>query len=699
MNFVLLFFISITCFFFLVQSQFNETNSLNFTKGMKTIASSFLDEDEGFLYFLDERDKNGLMYLWKYDMYTLDILNYTDIGITYARYGAIDTVNKLLYVATHYGYQFVKIDLNTMQIIDQIALNDAINNYGVKVEIDLVNQKAYVGYQTPMIVKVDLASFAQESSLTLSNFMLIGSVIDVDNGILYASTDTISGNNATIYKIDLSTFTEVDSLLVNLSGVGKLKCGVIDNTNQMMYFGTYQWPMNIVKINLTDFTSVGSVGTSDGGDCYGAGIDVTNGLGYFLNIYGYLYKLDLATFTIADVLDLNVSMSYTMVIDSSVENSYIGLEYAGVYQVSLPSLTVANRSNSIVYTKPEFILIDEPNQIGYAFFSNSGGILAKVDFESFTLVGYLMMGVYGSDIYQGAIDTTNGFIYLFFDTGNLSIIKIRLSNFSLDGNVAADPDLSGDYITFEQSKQIFYFEYSNKTDHYQYLAKISSPDFQIIASLLLTDMNVYTMDFDFLHGFLYLFYYNYSASGSKKFISKIQASTLSIVGQADLTQYKFEYPVLDQTHQLIYFGHGDEYSYLLICRVNLVNMQVMNDCMNMSLSHFYASFITSSDSWLFLVVDYLNSTSSQYEGVLLQIEASSNQLISNKTINCDLFRSYVYSHDSQTNYGYLLDYYTSETTFYQFSFPPAIPTPPSSSQQILFSFLIFGIMILILGLF
>ncbi|KAJ5072693.1 protein nirf [Anaeramoeba ignava] len=692
MNIALLFFISITCFFFLVQSQVSISNSLNFPIGIDSSYASFLDEDEGFLYFLDQRSTDET-YLWKYDMNTLDILNYTDIGISNGRYGAIDTVNKLLYVGSYPGAQFFKIDLNTMQVVDNITLSVSSYSNAIKVEIDTLNQKAYVGYQTPIcIVKVDLASFTEESNLTLSNDFMTGSVIDVDNGILYAATDSNPVNDATIHKIDLSTFAQVDSLLVNLTGMARLNYGVIDNSTQMMYFGTYQNPINIVKINLADLTSVGSKTIYGQRYCYGAGIDETNGLAYFLSENGNINKLSLATFTITESKNFNTTSGDSMVLDSSAENAYITSDLAQVVHVNLPALTEANRSDSIVYTEARVISIDSTNKIAYIYFKNLGGIIAKIDLQSFSLIDYLIIGLY-ENIQFGELDLTNGFMYLFPQNDDITIIKIRLSNFSFEEFVTVVSDLYVRETSFDQQNQIIYILSQDFSNGDYYLHRISSPDLQIIDSLLLSDINVYGVYVDSPHGYLYLLIYDYAEVGSKYFIYKIELTNLSIIDEVNLTQYNIRAPVLDKTHQFIYFG--DYNDYYLICRLNLANMQVMNDCWNTSFDNLYDSFMISNDAWVYFYFDYCNPSSGGYEIALLQIEASSNQLISSTVFNQDLFESYLYASDPSTNYGYLLDYYSTPVTLYQFSFT----SPPSSSQQILFSFLIFGMMILILGLF
>ncbi|KAJ5072691.1 protein nirf [Anaeramoeba ignava] len=693
MNTVLLFLVSISCFFLMVQSEFNFASSLNLPTGISNGYQTHLDEDAGFVYFIDAKE-NGDTFLFKYDIDTLDYLDYSKIEIEGCVIGAIDTVNKVIYVMTYFGSQLSKIDLNTMQIVANLTLSAPFYNSPQRMEIDVVNQKVYVGYNNPSSVyKVDLASFTEEAFLSLSNDKVTGSVIDVDNGILYAATDSNYGNNATIYKIDLSTFTQVDSLLVGFSGVAYLKCGVIDNTNQMMYFGTNQNPMNIVKINLADFTPI-EVSATAQSDCRSAGIDETNGFAYFLTGRN-ISKLDLTIFAITDYLYFEHDYFYSMALDSSAQNAYMVSSSSNVYQLNLPALTEGNKSDSILYTSVEFMLIDETNQIGYIYFDNYGGIIVKIDLQSFSLVDHFIIGL-SLYIYDGEIDNINGFMYLFLDNNsNFVIMKINLADFSINETVQIASGIEAYEFAFDSQTQILYVEYYNDTYGIDYLMKISCPDLQIIDSVDFGQMGVYGVYFDISRGYSYIWYEDFSAIGSEYFVYKVQLSNLGIIAQVDLTDYDIDECLLDKTDQLLYILYHDVDYYYFLRSIDLVNMQVMNNPLNTTYEDYYTFLIEPNDALLFLVMEYYNETSYEYEGKLLQIEASSNQLISDTLIDYDLFVYYEYGSDPSKNYGYLLDYHTTPITFYQISFTTP---PPSSSQQILFSFLIFGIM-MILGLF
>ncbi|KAJ5067153.1 hypothetical protein M0811_13202 [Anaeramoeba ignava] len=666
---------------------------------------TFIDENDGFLYFLEERD-DGFNYIWKYDLYTFDLLNYTKIDFENGRYGAIDNENKLLYIAPYGSNILLKFDLNTFQIIDNLTLSVSNTSYADMIEIDLINQKVYIEFENPIIiVKVDLNGWNEESNLTLSNYQFYGSIIDVDNGILYVSTDTSSGTNATIYKIELSTFTQIDYLLVNLTSVAKLKYGVIDNSTQMMYFGTAQNSMRIAKINLTDFTSVDSISSSSPENCMGAGIDLLNGIAYFSTVDNHLFKVNLTTFTIEDSYNWSGYYTNTIGINSDVSEAYIPKNDYQIIEINLPSLTQGNSSNFISYTNPDFILIDELNQIGYIYFSDFGGIIAKVDLESFELVDYLLLSL-SDTLYYGEIDSINGFIYLFLSYNNLKIMKIRLSNFSIDETVTIYSNVQVSSTFFYQQNQTLYVGYYNNTDFYAYLIKMNSPDLQILYSFQLAyEVTVKGLYLDYFHDYLYCLIYNDSGVGSQYFIYKHQLPNLNQISTANLTEYNVYYPVLDKSHELIYFG---DYNNYLICRVNLTNMEVMNDCLNISnisdFNNFFESFINSNDTSVYFLVEFYNSTSDEYFESVLQIDTISNQLISTANVDDEIFGSSIYAYDPTKDYGYLAYYNSLQSCFDQFLFfnpspnPSPSPNPPSSSEEIIFNFSILGIMI-ILSLF
>ncbi|KAJ5067155.1 hypothetical protein M0811_13204 [Anaeramoeba ignava] len=645
MNLIFLFFISFNCFILLVQSEVNLLDSYRFPPIMNNPYQTFIDENDGFLYFLDQRN-DGSNYLLKYDFVS-------------------DT------------------------------------SYAKDIEIDLINQKVYIEFGSPIIIiKVDLNEWNEESNLSLSNDQPTGSVIDVDNGILYVSTDSSSGTNTTIYKIELSTFTQIDSLLVNLTSVMALKYGVIDNLAQMMYFGTSQYSMKIVKINLTDFTSVDSISTSSSQNCVGAGIDSLNGIAYFSSTNNYLVKVNLTTFTIEDSYNWSGYYTNTIGINSDASEAYIPKNYYQITEMNLPSFTEGKSSDFISYTKPKLILIDELIQIAYIYFSNSNGIIAKVDLESFELVDYLLLNLSDS-VVNGEIDSINGFIYLFLTSSELKIMKIRLSNFSIDETVTIYSNVQISSTFFDQQNQTLYVGYYNNTDFYAYLIKMNSPDLQILnSSQFAYEVSVKGLYLDYFHNYLYCWIQNETGVGSLYFISKHQVSNLNQISTANLTEYNVYQPVLDKTHELIYFG--DDYNYS-ICRVNLTNMEVMNDCLNISdisdVNNFLESFINSNDTSVYFLVKFYNSTSDEYFESVLQIETISNKLISTTNVDDEIFGSSIYAYDPTKDYGYLAYYYNElQSYFDQFSFFSSNPNPPSSSEEIIFNFSILGIMI-ILSLF
>ncbi|KAJ5073207.1 protein nirf [Anaeramoeba ignava] len=690
MHFSFIFLVSLTCFFLFVESEIYETNSLDFTVGIKNSVATFIDEDSGFLYFLDERDT---IYLWKYNLYTLEIVDYMNVGIASAKTGGIDTVNKFLYVPTYYqGALLVKINLDTMKVTDQITLNVSYSNHAVKVEVDEVNQKAYVGYDYPdTIIKVDLASFTEEDALNIESSIFRGSLLDTANGILYTSSDGSTGSDSSIQKIDLSNFTIVDSFVVSLSGPEYLQFGVIDSSNQMLYFGTHQDPFRIVKINLATFSSVGQLTSSQSGFCYGAGIDVTNGFAYFLSVNGYLEKVNLGTFSIDDSFSFNGSYTYSIGFDSTGQSGYISLDDARVIQVDLPALTEGNKSEDIVYTKPEFILIDEVNQTGYIYFESLQGIIAKIDLGSFSIIDYLIIGPEYA-VYHGEIDTANGFMYLFFNSDVLSVLKLDLSTFSIAESITVSTEGSSSYITFDSDTHFIYATFANDSDSNNYLLKISCPDLAIDQSVLFSNADTfYGLFLDSGHGYIYVWIKDNDEYGSGYLLPKIELSTFTQIALGNLTGHYMSFPVLDKSHQRLYFTIiGYSFAYF-----NLQDMQSIGNWMNHEFNSAYGSIIDPSDTFVFFVIDYYNADTQSTEYALIQIATLYNDLIIQLPFDSKLFSDYLYYVDISTSIGYILNQGTTPITLYQVKFTNPFT---SSSQQFLFSFLVLAIT-LILGLF
>src|SRR2546422_7533132 len=130
-------------------------------------------------------------------------------------------------------------------------------------------QYASVGtIASSIVVKVRLSDFTRVNSLTLKtgNNIPVSAVIDTAGGFAYFglwdSPGSTNPNPGTIVRVNLSDFTSVDSLTLN-SGEIVPTSAVIDTAAGFAYFSTSSFgstnPVVIVKVGLSYFTRAGSL--------------------------------------------------------------------------------------------------------------------------------------------------------------------------------------------------------------------------------------------------------------------------------------------------------------------------------------------------------------------------------------------------------------------------------------------------------
>ncbi|KAJ5075419.1 nicotinamide mononucleotide adenylyltransferase [Anaeramoeba ignava] len=539
-----------------IQSEIEPINFFYFPIGVDNPSISLIDEDLGLVYFVDSPQSSN-SYLLKFNSTELKYINAIDLGVKNIKCGIIDKINKLAYFGNEGSpNKIVKVDLDTFEVVDTLTLST--NGEGsVTAQIDIVNQKAYfsVNYDTNFsIVKIDLSSFTEEKNLSISVNIAWSSLIDVEKGILYVTTDSVSGDNPTIYKIDLSNFTQNDTLSLQTTLDSNPYSGVIDTLNNFMYIGTYNSSMQIIKINLTDFTRVDSI-TCNSSQNYtmGAGIDEEKGVAYFLSQSGFLLKINLTTFTIIETISFESLESFSISFDFNTQKGFIGLNDSSITEIDLLSFSQEDQLSLRDYSDPGLILIDEVNQMSYIVFNQNSKLIAKVNLTSFELVDYLPTGI-SQSIYNGEIDVADGFAYLFFDTLGVRILKLRLSNFSIDGIKDLYTLGSTKLTEFDEVNKILYVNFDNYTYSKISVLKISCPDLEIVDTLVLNGIGLYEIFIDYSTQNLYVKVYEL---GSGSFIiNKISLSNFSVIDSINLQDYYIETWLIDEKHQYIYFGSG-----------------------------------------------------------------------------------------------------------------------------------------------
>lgn len=155
------------------------------------------------------------------------------------------------------------------------------------------------------VVKIDLSSFTKGPVLALGQLIDDGLSADaaISEGYLYVGVPTTPGR---IVKIDLATFT-VDSTLTLAADEAHARGLVVKDG--YLYVGCWESPAKIVKIDLATFTEVATLTLASGeNNAYDL---VTSGdLLYVLCYDYYLVRVDLPTFTRIDSLNLGAGAVY-----------------------------------------------------------------------------------------------------------------------------------------------------------------------------------------------------------------------------------------------------------------------------------------------------------------------------------------------------------------------------------------------------
>ncbi|KAJ5068721.1 hypothetical protein M0811_02664 [Anaeramoeba ignava] len=702
-------------FFLFVQSEINSIKSLDLLpNGMQNTYNSLIDSESGFVYFVDCDFFYGFnSHLFKFRMSDLELVDYIDLGVTKVYCGIIDVGNKLAYFGTNNNpSQIIKVNLTTFEVIDIIVLDTISGLYSA--QIDTINQKAYFITKTSSasVLKLDLVNFSIESNLSLSQTGGQGSVIDVPNQFLYV---LIHKTSSRIHKIDLSNFTEVDSIAL-AEGESYPLFGVIDFINEFMYVGAGAGigtdTIKVIKVDLKNFTEVTSI------DCesyeiniYGAGIDEDRGIAYFLAWSGYLVRINLTDFTRIDSLEFHINgYSYTMVMDSSSNYSFIGFDTSRAIKVDLTTFTQENSTHIPNYQFPKVILIDEVNQIGYVGFNIYFGFIAKIDLRSFEIIDFLAVSNYSDRIYCGEIDVKNGFAY-FFVHGGLKIIKVQLSNFSIIEEKKF-LDNSNSYTvssSFDEENHFLYVSFEDFDQMIYSILKISLPDLEIVDNITNPEVKAFLRLFiDSSKGYLYSHFRN--SSDNHYYINKIDLSSFSEVDYVDLVDEYTGTMVLDKKYQYIYFtnethytsysdsnpeklGTGNDWSSIF--RVSLTNMEIIDSKEVSGIESFSTSFLDSSGDYGFFLSNFYNNEGGYYEARVIQIGLNPIEILENISIG-NYTNILVSGVDYSTGYGYFA---TSKNDPNQFIQIFGKPNPVSSSNKIFPTSLIIEIISIIFLIF
>eukprot|EP01156_Anaeramoeba_ignava_P010241 Anaeramoba_ignava/a479157_14.p1 GENE.a479157_14~~a479157_14.p1 ORF type:complete len:695 (+),score=172.56 a479157_14:55-2139(+) len=691
---LILFCFSLFTFLLLAQAQVTPMNSFDFPIALQDPHVSLVDSDEGLVYFVDYPDLLPSRLI-KYDNTYYSSQGILDLGVYKVSSGIIDTVNKLAYFGTN-DSQIVKVDLASFTVVETLTLDGSYGELN-SAQIDTVNMNAYFVSSYPMsIAKIDLSDFSLVESLyNMSLGVSKASSIDNLNGVLYWITELINGIS-TIHKISLFSFSEIASHDLSVSYPNPV-FSLLDSSSQFLYVAFSTFPSEILKVDLSDLSEVGSLSIPNTDVTTSGGIDENNGLVYFLSQNGTIARINLTDFSIISQFNCYPGSSFEtncMSLDLETQQAFIGTSAKHFFEVDLNYFIEPTFVYSIDYRYPSVILIDEQFEEAYVGFEYELGLVARVDLKSFELKDFsLIFNGWATNpnyyIIGGVFDSTNKMGYFFLSTG-LTIAKENLWLLTVENVTHLDDNQTVLSYAFDEANQNIYagcIDYSSFTYS---VFKVDVSNFQIVDTMYLGSDQPSQLIIDDSQGVLY------SLVGSPE--STLIKSDLSTwpqeIDTLNLLAYTIDTMILDQNHQYMYFGSNDSSSH--ICRIDLITMTLVDCPSVVGINGFLGSFIESTGTYGFFFAQPANVSLQNSETIVVQIETSSNQLISITSIQ-EYLDGFMGVYDSSSKKGYLTGIWEYPAPFIQVSVPTP-STPPSSSSRILFSIFIFGF-IMILSFF
>jgi len=233
----------------------------------------------------------------------------------------------------NYPADLIKSDLTTHQRVAAIALRDENPDYHHCWDIVTAGGYLYLSVHNAdttvhNIVKVDISTFTVVDSLALSSSTWFSRLI-VNGTTLYV-TATNGDDAATVFEIDLTTFTETDSLVLDANEAAW--DGVLVGTT--LYLSTRQAPARVVRVDTTTLTRIDSLTLSTGED-YALDI-LSDGTDLYAICAGdavydpvVAVKINIASFTRTSALTLDSDEWYFTYLGCAMLDG--GFIYVGTY--------------------------------------------------------------------------------------------------------------------------------------------------------------------------------------------------------------------------------------------------------------------------------------------------------------------------------------------------------------------------------
>ncbi|KAJ5068420.1 hypothetical protein M0811_12278 [Anaeramoeba ignava] len=687
----LLFFFGFLFFISFIKSELTLNQELYFPEGTQYLTYSFVDAPNQLVYFVDdlwsmiEYTLEGKLY--KFNMSTLELIDSLDLGIWGVGCGIFDNENNLAYFGSYDSPSRIsKVDLNTFQVVGVLTLSTDSDGFE-SAQIDIENQKAYflLSYPT-QVIKIDLNTFQQEGDpLELNDEDSWGLVIDLENNILYVSgeTENEDGYYSLIFKINLTDFTIIADLDLSEYDVYGACQGFLGVSKEFLYFGNYDYPFLVVKIDVETFSYDDALELEDYAWCVAAAIDENENIGYFVTEDPAIVRVDLDSFSFIDGEYLDgYSYSSTASFDFQYNYSFIPLAYAEIIKFDLTEFQQETEFLEPLFIRAQYILLDELNQTIYLLFESvEYMIIAKVDIESFQMIDYVILDYY-DDIYVGDIDIQNGFLYYFIDDSGLLILKVDMFNLTNMEYVSILPSGYVDDAVYNPNNNILYVSYYFDLAEIPLFVILSCPDLNILLAIYI-EGEIYNFQFDYSTGYIYSYFEYWETEEEEYYLIKINPSNLDIEDYINITSYDISTMSLDQANQRMYFGTEieliknqeeklEDSMFSEICSIDLYYMEMIS-CQEISgVYYFTDSFIDGDGNFGFFFTEFYDYEIEEPITAVFQLDLIQD------TIELDVLDEYFGwpfgIFDPTTNFYYLTAWRNYPVPLAQFSIEePLVP--------------------------
>jgi hypothetical protein len=456
----------------------------------------------------------------------------------YLYVSVIDIIGKYAYFATSNFFDtyaiILKVDLVSFSIVDSLKTPYGYN-FSVFASIDPLSKTLYLGcrkgFGESQLFRIDLDTFTFSGSIVFSSLEILETGV-IDNAGLYMYVSITSFNPIQIYKINLVTFTIVDTLMLN-PGEQVCICALIDNFNQYLYLGISNNPGSVVKIDLNTFTRVSTLILSSAYPIYGL-TDPSGQNIYFVTGSNFtppvLVQIRLSSFTETSSLVLP-GISFCGCIDPLGKYIYAMTYIPGtLIVIAVSTLTITNTYSIPSSSNIRCVCIDPPGQYLYAGQETFPGYIQKISLSpTFSLVNSLEGRQGVNNFSCGAVEQTAQYAYLGSSAG---VTKVDLPTWSIVENLG----FSASVILIDPNGKYIYFN-AVKVDLVTQLAVASAPVGNILSAVI-----------DPLGNFAYY--------GTDTSIVKVNLKTMTVHGSIILPNPEFDVQcaLMDLEGNYAYFG-------------------------------------------------------------------------------------------------------------------------------------------------